>query len=53
MIVLIGAVIYAGETYSYKPLDVASVFFFSVMGLLFMEFLFGMALKKRKNESKH
>ena len=53
MIVLIGTVIYAGEMYSYKPLDVASVFFFSVMGLLFLEFVFGMAFKKRKDESKH
>ena len=53
MIVLIGTVIYAGETYSYKPLDTSSRIFFIVMVILFLEFVFGIAFKKKRDGSKH
>ena len=46
MFVVIAAAIYAGETYTYEFLDVSSAVFFSVTGILVLEFVIGMALKK-------
>lgn len=51
MLVLVGTVIYAGETYEYRPLDCASVFFFSVMALLVLELIICMAFPKRKKDA--
>ena len=46
MFVVIAAVIYAGETRTYEFLDISSVVFFSVTGILVLEFVIAMALKK-------
>ena len=46
MFVVIAAAIYAGETYTYEALDISSAVFFSVAGILVVEFVIGMALKK-------
>lgn len=46
MFVVIAAAIYAGETYTYEFLDISSVVFFSVTGILVLEFVIAMALKK-------
>lgn len=46
MFMVIVAAIYAGENYEYGVLDFSVALFFSVAGILLIEFIVGMFLKK-------
>lgn len=52
-VLIVGTVIYAGKSYSYAPLDAATVFFFSVVGVLVIELILGMTIKRDRHDTAH